>query len=267
MKKIIFVLSYFCLISCDKKLSQDELKMQHSYEAISKDIELLGVPEVIINMAVGDTLQYLEKTLSNITGGDALLNVYGDMWNNAGIMYQISGDTAKVLKPASNGLMLWFYDPDKDLKRIQTGEIFPANANLKKSIIRIPDPRKFKNLNVFTMLLVHETNHILTGAYELNPYLIEMMVLTRTISGQKILKKIPERYQNSQMEGIHEWFKSQLFTKELHPIEFYSLDGSLMLFGAMRKKEPLNNLDMDNVLKELNLFIKKSGGVEYKYKN
>lgn len=218
-----------------------------------------------------DTLPYLEKVLEVISSTNELFHQFKPIWKDIGIsIYVIEQDTDVVIRESKNGLFISFFDPDEMYEMMDIGaDLLISSFYPDLGIIEVPNPRSFRNLDIFAMLLAHETTHAVANEYRQNneviPYVIETMVFIQYQWGKQALNQVMDLYK--QEKSMTYQFVSDvqnLVPQKLSKIENAALVGYLLLAGPMMVEQPQTYTGFMDIIHAYNVYMSKEGFKEYK---
>lgn len=244
-------------------------RIKSAYNAILSEG---GAVDNIYNpIFIVDTLAYLEKVLEVISSTNELFQQFKPIWDGVGIMiYDAQGDIDVMIKETQNGLFISFFDPTERYRRMRTEkDVFLSSFYPELGIIEVPNPRSFRSLDVFAMLLAHETTHVVTNvpeqSDELTPYIIETMVLIQYKWGKQVLNQVIDLYKQEKsmtypfVSGVQ-----NLVPQTLSKIENAALVPYLLLAGPMMVEQPQTYTGFMSIIHAYNVYMAKAGFKEYK---
>lgn len=231
-----------------------------------------GTVKSIVNpIHLVDTLAYLEKVLEEISSKNELFRQFKPIWKEAGIkIYAIEKDTDVVIKDSKNGLYISFFDPDEMYEMMKIGaDLLVSSFYPDLGIIEVPNPRSFKNLDIFAMLLAHETTHAansISGAAndELLPYIIETMVCIQYDWGKKTLNDAMLVYKKEGMtKGFVDYVGANV-PQKLTFLEDAAIVGYFLLAAHLMVEQPKNHTEFMKVIDSYNEYMIKETFKQYK---
>jgi hypothetical protein len=218
-----------------------------------------------------DTLAYLERVLEVISSTNKLFQQFKPIWKDVGIsIYAIEKDTDVVIRESRNGLFISFFDPDEMYEMVEIGaDLLVSSFYSDLGTIEVPNPRSFRNLDVFAMLLAHETTHAVSNEHRQNnemiPYVIETMVLIQYKWGKQSLNQVMDLYkqEKSMTYPFVSGVQNQV-PQTLSKIENAALVGYLLLAGQMMVEQPETYTGFMDIIHAYNVYMAKEGFKEYK---
>lgn len=227
MKKLFIIVM---VVLCAQQLSAQQLERKEilaGYDAILNEIPTI---ETIRNpIEIIDTLTYLEQVVNSISNANQFFRELQGFWLNAGIILCNSEEQGVVLKESKNNLFLAFYDTETRYQRILRGEEKYVATYDEDGIIHLPLPRGFKNLDILSILLVHETMHIVFGGGEMMPYWFESMALVQFKWGRHVMDELLKVANQGQVDLVDYYQQCEKHIEGYDGIEELALRGILYI--------------------------------------
>lgn len=219
MKKMSIIVTalIICVQVSAQKLSKEEfLKGYNAILAEVPTIKSIENPAITI-----DTLAYLEQVVEKVANSSLFFKELQSFWINAGIIIMCNDDDqGTVLKESKNNLFIAFYDTESRYEDLLAGEERYISSYTEDGIIQLPFPGEFKSLDILSILLVHETMHVVFGGGELTPYFFETMAFVQFEWGRKVLDELLAVIAASPHQNVDYYQQCEKYiTDEYTPIE------------------------------------------------